>query len=140
MARVIVNIDVERLDDAIRFYTAAFELRIGRRFGRAGVELVGAECAIYLIVAEPGSKPFPAAVTGRAYDRHWTPVHLDFVVTGLDAAVQRAQAHGATLEQGIKEQEWGRIAILADPFGHGLCLLEFQGRGYDAISGSTPAQ
>ena len=29
---------------------------------------------------------------------------------------------------------WGRIAILADPFGHGLCLLQFSGRGYDTIA------
>jgi lactoylglutathione lyase len=23
---------------------------------------------------------------------------------------------------------------LADPFGHGLCLIEFRGRGYDEIA------
>src|SRR5258708_22626997 len=30
----------------------------------------------------------------RNYGRHWTPVHLDFVVEDLDAAVQRAHAQG----------------------------------------------
>jgi predicted enzyme related to lactoylglutathione lyase len=62
-------------------------------------------------------------------------VHLDFAVTDLDAAVQRAQAAGATVERGIQEQKWGRIALLADPFGHGFCLLEFKGRGYDELLG-----
>ncbi len=71
----------------------------------------------------------------RDYRRHWTPVHLDFVVTDIIAAVQRAQSLGARVEQGIKEQAWGRIALLADPFGHGFCLLEFKGRGYDEVAG-----
>jgi lactoylglutathione lyase len=31
---------------------------------------------------------------------------------------------------------WGRIAQLADPFGHGLCLIQFLGRGYDEIATS----
>jgi uncharacterized glyoxalase superfamily protein PhnB len=60
-------------------------------------------------------------------------VHLDFTVTGLDEVVRRAQAAGATLERDIQEQKWGRMANLADPFGHGFCLLEFKGRGYDAL-------
>ena len=27
----------------------------------------------------------------------------------------------------------GKIAVLADPFGYGLCLIEFLNRGYDEI-------
>ncbi|MDI1428841.1 VOC family protein [Polyangium sorediatum] len=38
MATLLVNIDVDDLDRAIHFYTGAFDLRIGRRFGGAGVE------------------------------------------------------------------------------------------------------
>jgi hypothetical protein len=29
---------------------------------------------------------------------------------------------------------WGKIAMLADPFGHGVCLIQFVGRGYDEIA------
>ncbi len=61
-------------------------------------------------------------------------MHLDFVITDLDAAVQRAEAAGAKREGGIREHAWGRLALLADPFGHGFCLLEFKGRGYDEIA------
>ena len=28
----------------------------------------------------------------------------------------------------------GRIVQLADPFGHGWCLLQFLGRGYDELN------
>jgi hypothetical protein len=47
---------------------------------------------------------------------------------------ERAQAAGARLEGDIRTHEWGRIAVMADPFGHGFCLIEFLGRGYDEIA------
>ena len=70
----------------------------------------------------------------RDYRRHWTPVHLDFVVEELEAAVARAVAAGAKLEREIEHHAWGSIAGLSDPFGHGVCLLRFTERGYDAIA------
>ena len=38
------------------------------------------------------------------------------------------------LEKDIATAAWGRIALLADPFGNGFCLVEFSARGYDAIA------
>ena len=73
----------------------------------------------------------------RTYARHWTPVHLDFVVSDIKSAVAQAQAAGATLEGEPETHNWGHIAHMADPFGHGICLIEFRGRGYDEIA--TPA-
>jgi len=61
-------------------------------------------------------------------------VHLDWPVPDLDA-VRRAKAKGATLDGDIQEKKWGRLAILADPFGNGFCLLEYRGRGYDELIG-----
>jgi uncharacterized glyoxalase superfamily protein PhnB len=61
-------------------------------------------------------------------------VHLDFVVAELEAAVSQAIAAGATTEGEIHTHKWGRIAHVADPFGHGICLIEFLGRGYDEIA------
>ena len=55
------------------------------------------------------------------------------VVDDLDGAVARATTAGATVELPITDKKWGRIAVLADPFGHGLCLLEMRGRGYDEL-------
>ena len=53
---------------------------------------------------------------------------------GLDPALARAVAAGATVEQEPRTAAYGRIAVLADPFGHGICLIEFAGRGYDEIA------
>ena len=46
MAQLIV--DVDDLEKAVRFYTSALGLRVGRRFSGGGVELVGAEAPIYM--------------------------------------------------------------------------------------------
>ncbi len=134
MADLLVNIDVDRLDAAIAFYTAVFELHVGRRFGDAGVELLGASSAIYLLAKADGSRANAASQQLRDYRRHWTPIHLDFVVTNLDQAVERAVAAGAVLDGPAERHAWGRIAHLSDPFGHGFCLLQFLGRGYDDIA------
>lgn len=134
---LLVNIDVDDLDRAVAFYSAAFGLRVSRRFGQAGVEMQGAAAPFYLLVKAPGTTPAAGVEQGRRYARHWTPVHLDFVVEDLDAALGRARQAGAVLEGESETHAWGRIAHCADPFGHGFCLLQFLGRGYDEVS--TPA-
>jgi predicted enzyme related to lactoylglutathione lyase len=134
MARVIVNIDVDDLEKAVVFYTRALRLRIGRRFGGAGIELLGAEAPIYLLSAARGSSPYRGAAGTRDYARHWTPVHLDFAVEDIQSEVERAVAAGATLEVPIERRKFGRLAVLADPFGHGFCFLQFEGRGYDEVA------
>jgi predicted enzyme related to lactoylglutathione lyase len=128
---LLVNIDVDDLDRAVAFYTTALPLRVGRRFGGGGVELLGGSSPIYLLVKAAGSKGAPGAA--RSYGRHWTPVHLDIVVPDVDAAVASAVAAGATVESPTTKHSWGTIAMLADPFGHGFCLIQFSERGYDAI-------
>ena len=52
----------------------------------------------------------------------------------IDGAVDRARNAGARLEGPVQTNNWGKIAMLADPFGHGICLIEFVGRGYDEIA------
>lgn len=131
---LLVNIDVPDLAAAENFYTQAFGFTAGRRFGTDGVELLGATAPIYLLAKPAGS---PAAATTqqpRDYARHWTPVHIDLVVDDVAQAVDRALSAGATLEQPVRSSAWGRLALLADPFGHGLCLVEFVGKGYDEIA------
>lgn len=131
-ASFIVNLDVPDLATAEAFYTAAFGLRIGRRLGPGAVELLGGPAPLYLLQNEAGSA---ATEDGdvRDYERHWTPLHLDWVVDDIEAALVRAVAAGATLEQPVRERRWGRIAVLADPFGHGFCLIQFSGEGYNAL-------
>jgi predicted enzyme related to lactoylglutathione lyase len=132
--QLLVNVDVPDLPRAERFYTAALGLTVGRRFGGGAVELLGAAAPIYLLVNPAGSPPFSGAEEPRRYTRHWTPVHLDLAVDDLDAALARAEAAGARLDLPIRKTAWGRLAVLSDPFGHGFCLLQFEGAGYDAIT------
>ena len=75
-----------------------------------------------------------AAAQPRDYARHWTPVHFDVVVEDIDAAIMCAQAAGAVLEQPVRTSAWGKLALMADPFGHGFCFVQFLGRGYDEIA------
>lgn len=130
---LLVNIDIEELEKGTRFYCEALGLRVGRRFDGA-VELLGSAAPIYLLAKPAGTAVSPASGQSRDYRRHWTPVHLDFVVEDLPGAVAQAKSAGATLEQEIRTAAWGRIAMFADPFGNGFCLLEFRGRGYDEIA------
>jgi predicted enzyme related to lactoylglutathione lyase len=131
---VLANIDVDNLAQAVEFYCSALELHVGRRFGSSAVELSGASTAIYLLEKPAGTTASPTSPARREYSRHWTPVHLDFVVPELLPALARAQNAGARLEGQVRTFNWGRIAAMADPFGHGFCLIEFLGRGYDEIA------
>jgi len=133
MPGLLVNIDVDDLERATDFYTRALGLTVGRRFGLDAVELLGAVVPVYLLAKAAGTSPAPGA-SPRDYRRHWTPVHLDIVVDDLDAALARAVAAGATREGEASTFAWGRLALLADPFGHGFCLVQFLGRGYDEIA------
>ncbi len=134
MIELRICIDVDDLNKGIEFYTRGLGLTVGRRLDANWVELLGASSPIDLLAKQSGSRPSRSSTQMRDYRRHWTPVHVDMVVADLDAAVCRAQAAGATLEGDLQVQRWGRMANVADPFGHGFCLLEFRGRGYDEIA------
>lgn len=124
--QVLINIDVPDLQRAERLYRHAFGLRSGRRLGPHALELLGAEAPIYLLENAAGAR--------RDYARHWTPIHLDVAVDDLAAALERALGAGFAQEGAVRDKAWGRIVQLADPWGHGWCLLQFTGRGYDEIS------
>jgi predicted enzyme related to lactoylglutathione lyase len=131
---LLVNIDVDDLPRATAFYTDAFGLTIGRRLGPDVVELLGARSPIYLLAKPAGTAASTVSTDRRTYRRHSTPVHLDFVVDDIAAALERARAAGATVETPVRTAAWGKIAVLADPFGNGFCIIEFLGRGYDEIA------
>lgn len=135
--QLLINLDVGNLERAEIFYTQAFGLSIGRRFGDGGTELLGAPSPIYLLRKSAGSTPGDGIPGRRDYQRHWTPVHLDFVVENLEPAMLRATRAGARVEGAIRTASWGRTATFADPFGHGFCLIEFLGKGYDEIVSSS---
>ncbi|MES2323835.1 MAG: VOC family protein [Pseudomonadota bacterium] len=132
---LVINIDVDDLEKGIAFYTDGLGLRLKRTlFDGAVAELDGAASVIQLLRKPAGSPINPAGTQVRDYARHWTPVHIDFCVDDIAAAVERARHAGARLERGIDTYAWGRIASMSDPFGHGLCLLQLTRCGDDAAA------
>ena len=133
--QLVVNIDVDDLEKAIAFYSTGLGLRLGRRlFDNSVAEMNGASSTIQLLLKPVGSSPASSILVTRGYERHWTPVHLDFAVEDISAAVERAIRAGATLEGTVQSHAWGHLATLSDPFGHGFCLLQFVARGYDEVA------
>jgi hypothetical protein len=57
-----------------------------------------------------------------------------FTVEEIEGAVQKAVQVGARLEKPITTHKWGKLALMADSFGYGFCLVQFLGRGYDEIA------
>lgn len=131
--QVLINIDVNDLEKGIQFYTQAFDLKVGRRFGDGFVELSGFPSPIYLLLNQAGTASSKFSSDQRRYDRHWTPVHLDIVVDSIESTVNKAKAAGAQMESEVRDRPYGKIAMGADPFGHGFCLIEFSAEGYDAL-------
>ena len=134
MPGLLLNVDVPDIAAGEAFYTAALGLAVGRRFGDDFVELTGADAPLYLLKKEAGTSIGPAGGDTRRYARHWTPIHPDFVVQNMEAAIARAVAAGAVQEGETCNAPYGKLAMFADPFGHGFCLIEFNQEGYDAIA------
>ena len=132
--QLYVNIDVDDVDKAVAFYTKGLGLQLSRwLFNGTVAELGGASSPLFLLSNAPASVTANGAAK-RNYARHWTPVHLDFCVDDLDAALKRALDAGAVLEGTVREHAWGRIATLGDPFGHGLCLMQLAPGGYANVA------
>ena len=134
MIEVHAYIDVADLERGIAFYCDGLNLTLRRRLSPSWVELAGANLPIFLLGNRKPTANLGGTQIQRNFARHWTPVHLDFIVPEFDAAVARLTGLGATLDRPIQLAEYGRMANMADPFGNGFDLIEFSGSGYDAVS------
>ena len=124
MIRIEVCIDVPDLARGIRFYADALGFsKVAEPYPGVAVLKAG-DAAITLLEKPEQSRPSPSTRNLRHYDRHWTPVHLDFHVDDLTAALERAVRAGAVKEQFFENPEHGSAAFCADPFGNGFCLLQ----------------
>jgi predicted enzyme related to lactoylglutathione lyase len=131
---ILLNLDVPDIEAAVHFYEQGMGLMLKRRlFENTVAEMGGASCAVYLLQKDAGADAIPQGGAARDYARHWTPMHLDFVVERLEPAMERAIAAGAKLETGPTDHAWGRQATFSDPFGHGICLVQWLGRGYGEV-------
>lgn len=123
--RMVVNIDVPELRSATEFYCAALGLKLNRILDDDMAELTGASAVIYLLANVAGSVPAKTVKETRRYSRHWTPVHMDFVVDDIVKAAKQAINAGAIRESECIEWRGSKCITFSDPFGHGFCLIEF---------------
>ncbi|WP_413587050.1 VOC family protein [Bdellovibrio sp. HCB274] len=130
---VLINIDVNDVQAAIRFYCEGLGLSVGRKFDSGFIELLGLPSPVYLLQNGEGTLPFASAMQGRTYSRHWSPMHMDFVVDNIEVSKERVIEFGAKVENDISQNSYGKLATFSDPFGHGFCLIEFNEKGYDAL-------
>lgn len=131
MLQILINIDVPELESAIRFYSRALDLKHSRTLDNDVAELSGASATIYLLKTAAGSSTSSTGIDTRCYSRHWTPVHMDFVVDEIEAASRRAVEAGAVQESDCQQWRGSKCITFSDPFGHGFCLIEFAGDGYN---------
>ena len=128
--RTLINMDVPNLSDAISFYEKALGLTLLRILDDDVAELGGADTAIFLLQKSELSAPVKTGRDMRRYSRHWTPVHLDFVVEDITKAASRVEAAGAVRESECVVWRGSKCITFSDPFGHGFCLIQFDRNTY----------
>jgi len=118
-----VCIDVENAEQAVEFYRAIGLTLVKSDSGWA--RMADGDTVFWIMEMPFSSSASPASEIPRSYQRHWTPVHLDFVVADLEATVARAMAAGGTMEGPIQERPGGgRLANVVDPSGNGVDLVQ----------------
>lgn len=133
--KMLVNIDVPDLAQGVAFYCGALGLHLERTLDDDVAELEGGSSTIYLLKNDAGSAYVSGTPQTRQYCRHWTPVHIDFVVEDINQATERAVAAGAVPESECIEWRGSKCVTFSDPFGHGFCLIEFERQTYSDGAG-----
>ena len=122
--KIGISIDVDDVDRAIDFYSRGLGLSVVER-GPDWAHLTHEGQTIFIMQLPRGTDAVENTQSLRDYARHWTPVHLDFVVADIDRAVEHALAAGAKLDRPIlRRKDRGDMANMADPFGHGFDLIQ----------------
>jgi len=121
---VSVSVDVPSLEEGLRFYGEAFGfIKSAEPFPGVAVLRAG-DAELLLLAKVSGSCPSPHIDEKRHYDRHWTPVHIDFHVDDFKGSLAKALGAGAKQERLFESTGRPAVAFCSDPFGHGFCLIE----------------
>jgi catechol 2,3-dioxygenase-like lactoylglutathione lyase family enzyme len=118
-----VSIDVPQLEEGLRFYRDALGLSEVARPVPTYAVLQCGDAQIGLFEKPAGSKPAKGSDDVRRYERHWTPVHIDFHVDDFEAFLAKAVTAGAKCEQKFEVTGRPPIAFCSDPFGNGFCVV-----------------
>ncbi len=121
--RYSVTIDVPSLEQGLLFYRDAFGLaEIARPIPSYAVLQCG-EASLGLMEKAAGTHPAKGSDDVRRYERHWTPVHIDFHVEDFEGTLARVIRAGALCENKFDMPGRPPIAFCSDPFGNGFCLV-----------------
>src|SRR5437660_9759784 len=82
-----VSIDVPQLDEGLRFYRDALGLVEVARPVATYVILKCGDSQIGLIEKRAGTNRAMGSDDVRLYERHWTPVHIDFHVDDFEVVL-----------------------------------------------------
>lgn len=111
--RVVVS--VRNLDDSLAFYEGL--LRLERDEARSGFVTLAAVGGVQLALHERDTQPSDRAVA------------LSFAVEDLDRVCRRWESLHGTVVDPPADQRWGeRMAMVRDPDGHLVCLVQAQPR------------
>jgi predicted enzyme related to lactoylglutathione lyase len=121
--KITVSIDVPSIDEGLRFFGGVFGFAETARPHPGYAMLTTGDVTIGLLAKQAGSSPAPGSSDVRKYERHWTPVHIDFRVEEFELTLERALANGATVEQVHRVAGFPPVAFCSDPFGHGFCIV-----------------
>src|SRR3989475_6172105 len=114
--RAVPALAVDDGERALDFYAKAFgasevsdRIPWEGKIGHVAIEIEGAQ--VMLADEFPTYNKSPKTLGG-------TPVIIHIDVKDVDAFFKRAVAAGATVLQPLKDEPYGRICKLQDPFGH----------------------
>lgn len=118
---ISITIDVADLASAIDFYTKALSCELKTKHSDDWAELTSGGTSINVLEKPAGS--IAAAAHKRNYDRHWTPVHIDFSVEDVADTADRVKQHNGVVEGHVVSEDTD-FAHCSDPFGNGFCLVK----------------
>jgi predicted enzyme related to lactoylglutathione lyase len=114
-----ICIDVDDVGKAVEFYREALGLSV-LKVEPDWAQIKTGEQTFWIMKAPSGLK----GSILRDYRRHWTPIHLDFVVADIEQAVKRVIQAGGRLEGEIRRSASGALANVSDPAGNGVDLVQ----------------
>lgn len=106
---------VDRADEAVAFYEAAFGATVLHRVGEEDdivAQLAVGDAAFWVAAANPSMKRFSPRAIGGATSRAL------LVVGDPDAVLEQAVGAGATETSPVGDEHGWRLGRVMDPFGH----------------------
>jgi len=121
--KIGISLDVPSIEEGLKFFGETFGFVESARPHPGYAVITAGDCTIGLLAKPAGSSPAAGSSDVRRYERHWTPVHVDFQVKDFDATLERALKAGAKAEQVHRMPGYPPVAFCSDPFGHGFCII-----------------